>query len=324
MKHTKKIILGCTLALATISLASCNDEIKGYVRNNTLTYVKGDHLVSFGKMAQTKVSEDEVKSLGLTPSDKAKNNDEIVEVEGNAYYKVVKASVNATSLTKASTGEVLETGNTYWFKMEDITWRVLAEDGSDYILLSENIIASSAVYNASRMTFDDNKTGYAVDDSARLNRYLSGSNAKRAWTTQIGLDTENKYIDSTKLISQTFTQTVIDGHSESVTALAKTLSEEELNSYEATNSQVKRIALTTDYARATGTWTSIDEKTYGYGTYWLRDTTTYHDANLDEDRYSGMFKIVDEQGNIKDDYGFNTFGGVRPVIRVAKSSVTEL
>ena len=66
MKHTKKILLGTAVALSVISLASCNEEIKGYVnKTETLKYTtEGQTYVKFGMMPKTKVSESEVESLG--------------------------------------------------------------------------------------------------------------------------------------------------------------------------------------------------------------------------------------------------------------------
>lgn len=319
MKHTKKILLGTAVALSVFSLASCNEEIKGYVnKTETLKYTaEGQTFVTFGKMPKTKVSDSEVTSLGLTSTE---SGNEIVTKGSDAYYKVAKSSVNADGLTKASTGETLKSGEVYWFKMEDITWRVLEDDGTNYTLISEDIIAAQPIFRSSRMNFADDKTGYALGSKEGVNRYLT-TDAEYAWTTQLGLDTEGVYIDSTKLQTMTFEQTVLDSDYAKGTLkkTAKILSEEELNSYSAFDTQAKKIAKTTDYARATGAWTSIESDKEGYGIYWLRDTSTAYDAQYGDINYTGMFKVVDEQGNIKEDYGFNSFGGVRPVIKVAKS-----
>ena len=322
MKHTKKILFGTAVALSVISLASCNEEIKGYVnKTETLKYTtEGQTYVKFGMMPKTKVSQSEVESLGLASTEGKEKRNEIITKGDDAYYKVASASVNADGLTKASTGETLTTGETYWFKMEDITWRVLEDDGTNYTLMSEDIIASSAVFRSSRMNFAEDKTGYATGGKEGVNRYLS-TTGNYAWTTQLGLDKDDVYIDSTKLQSMTIEQTVIDADSSYKTfdSTAKILNEAELTSYAAFNTQAKKIAKTTDYARATGAWTSLDSETEGYGIYWLRDTSTAYDAVYGDINYTGMFKVVDEQGNIKEDYGFNSFGGVRPVIKVAKS-----
>lgn len=322
MKHTKKILLGTAVALSVFSLASCNEEIKGYVnKTETLKYTtEGQTFVTFGKMPKTKVSDSEVTSLGLASTEGKEKENEIITKGDDAYYKVASASVNARGLTKASTGETLTKGETYWFKMEDITWRVLEDDGTNYTLISEDIIAAQPIFRSSRMNFADDKTGYALGSKEGVNRYLT-TDEEYAWTTQLGLDTEGVYIDSTKLQTMTFEQTVLDSDYAKGTLkkTAKILSEEELNSYSAFDTQAKKIAKTTDYARATGAWTSIESDKEGYGIYWLRDTSTAYDAQNDDINYTGMFKVVDEQGNIKEDYGFNTFGGVRPVIKVAKS-----
>lgn len=322
MKHTKKILLGTAVALSVISLASCNEEIKGYVnKTETLKYTtEGQTYVKFGMMPKTKVSEEEVTSLGLASSEGKEKKNEIVTKDNDAYYKVASSSVNATGLTKASTGETLNTGETYWFKMEDITWRVLEDDGTNYTLISEDIIAAAAIFRSSRMNFADDKTGYATGGKEGVNRYLS-TTGNYAWITQLGLDKENVYIDSTKLQSMSIDQTVIDADSSysTIESTAKILNESELTGYSAFDTQAKKIAKTTDYARATGAWTSIDSETEGYGIYWLRDTSTAYDTVYGDIYYTGMFKCVDEQGNIKEDYGFNSFGGVRPVIKVAKS-----
>ena len=324
MKHTGKFLLGSSLVLSAVVLASCGKtEQKTYIKQET-----AGTTVYFGKFAQTKVSEEEVTSLGLTSSKDNESKNEIVTVGDTSYYKVASAAPNADGQYKASTGETLVSGETYWFKMEDIAWRVLADDGSNYTLISENVIASSAVYYSVPRLFEDNRTGYDVGSTnRRLARYLTATTTTNrtaaGWLTQVGLDSENKYIDRTKLQSITYTQTVIESDSSksSQNAVAITLSEEELNSYESTNSQTKRIAQTTDFARATGAWMSIEEEIYGYGIYWLRDTSTTT-ASDGTPCYNGMFKVVNEQGEIKEDYGFNTFGGVRPVIKVAKSDVT--
>lgn len=333
MKHTNKILLTSALVLSTVALASCNNEIKQYVNNETpITYEKGDQIVTFGQMPKTKVSAEEVASLGLTSTEGKEKENEIVTKKGTDYYKVASAKVNATGMYKASTGETLNAGETYWFKMENIEWRVLDDDGSSYTLISENVISASAVYYALAKTFTDNRTGYFNEGSnksyIRLNRYLTNTN-EYGWLTQMGLDAKEdedgnpiyedgdyKYIKSSALKTIDYTQTVVDGDAAYETTKAKviTLSEEELDSYDSLSGQSKRIAVTTDYARCQGAWMSINSATYGYGTYWLRDTTT-----IDSNTYSGMFKIVNEQGKVTTDYGFNTFGGVRPVIKVAKN-----
>lgn len=296
IKHGKKIALAATLVATAAGLASCGNS------TSYITYTAPETLVEFGAMPTTVVEDENI--IAQLDALSLKTN-RTTEIDGVTYFKAT-AEPHTTMVTSNSGNVTFVEDETYYFIVEPIKWRVLSDDGTNYTLMSEYVLSTSALYTATYRTWESLRTYYSAGS---LYDYLNNDLMSYGFS---GV--------SSSLISTTFTDTYVNSNAvatKSVSTLADVLTNdaETLAKY-GLSEQASRIALTTDYARAIGTWMSIEEETYGYGTYWTRS------GLVDESTasYTGYGYFINEQGEIKYDYGFTSSHGVRPIITVAKSN----
>jgi hypothetical protein len=320
-KHVRKIMLMSTLVAGVATVASC-------AKNETyITYKQPEEakLVTFGNAPQ-KLVEDKTLLAKLADENTVYDEDTLTTVVDNKVYYKLESATPLTEIAKSDSGNTtFATKETYYFEVEPVKWRILAEEDNNYVLMSEKIISAGSIYKGDVVA---NKEAEA--NSAKS---FTQSSAKESQNRILRELVENtKFFDSTKLTSYTITEGYIlqnkktdkfgtyKEENKNVTYCAASKDDVTNTAYgfsSSSDADSNRIALTTDYARAVGAWTAVNDQIKGYGVYATRTLT----FNAENNWYSGFTYVVDEQGRVKLDYAANKYLGIRPVIKVAKTNV---
>ena len=216
----------------------------GYEDAEYKLYKREGNIIYFGEYPQT-LKADTVEIVGTT-----------VDARGyylgsdNAYYAKVVASPYDDEYS-FSTGGAVESGKTYYFKVEPIKWRILSEDSGEAVIFCDSILVNKA--------FDASSNVYAESDISE-------------WLTSVFFATAFRDIEKELIKSVS-----IDGIDQKVFLL----SEEEAFKNNAT---VKLSA--TDYARANGACmsTSLGK---GNGIWWLRNPEKDDSNHVKTVNYTG-------------------------------------
>lgn len=121
-------------------VTGCNESNSAEIELNTI--------IQFGQWPQTVA---DVSENDLSPTGKTYNGyQEFSDKTGNKYVKVESASVHGSGYT-FSDGKACQKENTYWFRVEPVSWRVIAIKGrSGKMILSENILTAAIPYCKTR------------------------------------------------------------------------------------------------------------------------------------------------------------------------------
>ena len=230
-------------------------ETKQYVRvdENNEMYEQGEYIL-FGCYPQT------LKTDNVMVGDVADEDGYYLGSDGERYAKVV-ADPYGIGYT-FSDGSAVTDGNTYYFKVEPIRWRILSESDGSAFILADGIIANKAY------------------DAGRNNNYKNSD--IRAWLNGEFLNTAfgevaQGLIETTEVDNSEYST----GYSSNQYACENTFDKVFLLSYrEVTNSaygfssddvdyDAARRMTVSDYARSTGA--IINTSSYfGCGHWWLR------------------------------------------------------
>ena len=92
-------------------------------------------------------------------------------IDGNTYCRVPEADLYNSGAKTFNDGTTIVNGETYWFKVEPIQWRVLTENYTDTenstpvsYLLSEYVLSGNTTFNPS--TSNTNHTHYSAETNA--------------------------------------------------------------------------------------------------------------------------------------------------------------
>lgn len=266
------------------SNSSVNDE------NKIETYKKSGEYVYFGEFPQS------LKASSVSVSSKTDSRGYHLGDDGNYYAKVV-----ATPCEKNysfSLGASIDEGDTYFFKVEPIKWKIISQSNGEAILLCDSALVS--------MQCDGNSNNYK---DSELRAWLNNKFMSMAFTSvQKGL-----ILDSTLDNSAAST-----GISSNQYACANTTDKVYLLSYvEAlkadygfntsnTNADKVRMKAPTDYAKATGAYLSDGGKTM----WWLRspsDNRKFNEMNS---------RAVSEEGTVIDLYTLVEYACVVPALKL--------
>ena len=235
-----------------------NDKDPAYVRCDKFgnENAAGEYIL-FGEYPQT------VKADDVTITDTTDSRGYYLGSDGY-YYAKLKATP-CTSYYTFSTGEKIDGGSVYYFKVEPIRWRILSEENGEAFLLCDSIIANQR--------FAENSNNYAESEI-------------RTWLNSTFYDTAFSELAKSLILI-----TVVDNSAESANphddskywnngvnkyACENTsdkvflLSEEEVTNssygFEMYTSDKARVMITSDYSRATGAQMNDN----GIGWWWLR------------------------------------------------------
>lgn len=136
MKRNQKFFPVFFVLVCMFFVTGCNE-------NNSSDF-ELNRIIQFGMWPQTlcDVTESELSLTGRTYD----GNKEFSDKNGNRFVKVDSASVYGTGYT-FSDGSPCERKKTYWFRVEPISWRVIAIKGRNgKMILSEKILTAAIPY----------------------------------------------------------------------------------------------------------------------------------------------------------------------------------
>ncbi len=235
-------------------------------------YTREGDYIYFGEYPQT------LKADDVTVGDVADEDGYYLGSDGERYAKVVADPCN--SGYTFSDGSEVTYGETYYFKVEPIRWRILSESGGSAFILADGIIANRRSYN-----------DYA---DGGLRAWLNGEFLNSAFG-----EVAQGLIETTEVDNSSYST----GYNSNPNACENTFDKVFLLSYRevvnsaygfasssSTNDAARRMTVS-DYARSTGTYMSTSSSCFGCGIWWLRSPDYY---------YSYYARYVDEYGNAND------------------------
>ena len=280
-------------------------ETKQYVRVNENNEMdeRGEYIL-FGEYPQT------IKSSDVTVGDVADEDGYYLGSDGERYAKVV-ADPPSYDYT-FSDGSAVTSGNTYYFKVEPIRWRILSESDGSAFILADGIIADHYYHHTLSRTTIEGETVYANNyKHSDIRAWLNGEFLNAAFG-----EVAQMLIETTEVDNSAYST----GSSSNPYACENTFDKVFLLSYrEVTDSaygfashsimnDAARRMNVSDYARSTGAFMSTSSSSLGCGSWWLRSP-----------RNDGSYvaRGVTSDGHADSSYSVNTYGrGVVPALNI--------
>jgi len=237
-----------------------------------------------------------------------RNLDDITDVDSNGYYsyddneyaKLVAEPFGDSYYNFSDEKTIVENGNTYYFKVEPITWRVLSENDGTYRLLSENIIDVQE--------FDETINNYK---DSEIREWLNDDFYNKAFTDKSRI--QSTLVDnSVESTMQCTNEYICDDTNDNIFLLScsDVLNEDYgFSGYEAISGG-NRKTVVSDYALARGCFKLLtEEDPYGFGWWWLRSSFRSGDE---------FISTIWDTGNICFDFVYSSYEGVRPSLKISK------
>ena len=269
-----------SLSLGSVTLyakwAVSTEGSVNYVRVNENNELDEDGgYILFGQYPQT-IKASNVSIISTTPD----TDGYYLGSDGERYAKVV-ADPYISSYTFSDNSSVTR-GNTYYFKVEPIRWRILSESDGNAFILCDSIIATHYYHHTRSSTTIDGQTVYPNNYKySDIRAWLNDEFYKTAFG-----DLQQALIQTTEVDNSAQST----GNSSNSYACENTFDKVFLPSYrEVTNSaygfandpsayDTARRMLTSDFSRATGAYMS-NASYYGNGNWWLR-SPYYYRSNI--------------------------------------------
>ena len=258
---------------ATFITIDLNDEVE-----NTLPLIDLDsNTVTYGLYPQTYVSDSSITSIleNLEPS--SINN--WVLYDGNYYVKEIASTYNSESY-KFNNGTSISNGNSYWFRCDPIVWDILRSNNGEYFLLSKVLLDNHNYYNNYNDRTIDDKIVYANNyENSDIRSWLNGEFYNKAFALN------NAFI-KTSALEKTYDKVYLPSYQDYL--------EFDYGFDVNNNVSSTRECKTTDYARATGSWSSSDSKLKNNGTYWTRTPSNeyyYCAMNVNSGGYISAYAV---------------------------------
>lgn len=231
-----------SLALGNVTLyAKWNEDSETTTEQ---VYTRSGNYIYFGEYPQT-IKAADVSIISTTPD----TDGYYLGSDGERYAKFVADP--SSSGYKFSDNSSVIYGNTYYFKVEPIRWRILSESNGNAFILCDSIIANHYYHHTDSSTTIDGQTVYA-------NNYKYSD--IRAWLN------DEFYKTAFGDLQQALIQTTEVDNSANKSDKVFLLSYHEVR----TIAYTARQMLTSDFSRATGAYMSTDSSYYGNGGWWLR------------------------------------------------------
>ena len=233
------------------------------VNGNNMLDENGGYIL-FGQYPQT------IKAAGVTVGDTADKDGYYLGSDGARYAKVTADPLY--SGYKFSDNSNVVSGNTCYFKVEPIRWRILSERDGKAFILCDSIIANRA--------YDSDRNNYANSD---IRAWLNDE----FYNTAFG-ELQQALIATTEVDNSVYST----GYSSNPYACENTNDKIFLPSHrEMTNSDygfsddssnydTLRRMLTSDYSRATGVLMNTSSSYFGNGWWWLRSPCGNNSNNI--------------------------------------------
>ena len=219
--------------------------------------------------------------------------------DGCYYARIVANPVSSDYYF--SSGDIIENGEIYYFKVEPIRWRILSTDGETAFILCDSIIENSH--------YDSTSNNYAESDI-------------RAWLNETFYETAftefQKAIILTTMVDNSYRSAGYSSVSSSPCANTNDkiflLSVEEIeNSEYGILKNKDRMLKASDYSRACGIAMNTDESYYGIGYWWSRSPYRYNGiiAQYVDGGYVGYFGYADDNHCV-----YSSIFGVVPALQI--------
>ena len=268
------------------------EDTVNYVRvNENNERDENGNYILFGQYPQTIKAED----VTIT-SDTPDENGYFLGSDGERYAKVV-ASPNRDNYTFSDNSSVTS-GNTYYFKVEPIRWRILSESDGKAFILCDSIIANHYYHHTNSSTTIDGQTIYATNYKySDIRAWLNDEFYNTAFgelqqaliqTTEVDNSVESTGYDSNSYACEnTFDKVFLLSYRDVINSAYGFASDP-------STFDTARRMLTSDYSRATGAYMEDTGNYYGNGLWCLRSPLTSSTNRGD---------VVDRSGVNYDDNG---------------------
>ncbi len=260
--------------------------------------------IYYGTYPQTVVDDSAlIASLNTLTST---NTNGYYEYQGEEYAMV---ATPYSSGYKFMNGAAITLGQTYYFKVEPIKWRVLEEVDGTYTLLSEYIIDQQVFYISSSTRTIDGKTIYPNNyEHSTIREWLNNDFYNQAFSTPEKDGILTTLVDNSASTTESSTNPYFSNNTMDKVYLLSY--QEAISSTYGFDTNSTRIAITTDYARARGASRSSLSGYYGNGYWWLR--SPYFSDSIDA--YCVYSDVSIYSINIVYIYSFGY--GARPAIKI--------
>ena len=287
---------GVKMRICPCGGSEAQEIVKGHISTSALVcsvcgervpYHRDGEYIYFGEYPQT------IKAEDVTITETTDSRGYYLGSD-NAYYAKVTADPYESGYT-FSDGSAVTGDAVYYFKVEPILWRIIAQGDETALILCDSIIANKAYDNSS-------SNNYAESDI-------------RAWLNDQFYNTAFTALEQELILTTTVDNSVAStGYSSNQYDCENTEDKVFLLSYaEVTNSvyglstSTSRKMQTSDYSRATGAYMNTSTDYYGNGCWWLRSPDFY---------YSFSARSVVTGGDTYD-YGVDdTSNGVVPALQI--------
>ena len=233
----------------------------------------GSKYIYFGEYPQT-LKEESVNIISNTPD----KDGYYLGSDGERYAKVV-AKPDSSSIYFNNKQQIIE-GNTYYFKVEPIKWKILSVNGIEYQLMTDLIIDCQQFNSSSSTRTIDGKTVYANNyEYSDIRKWLNEDFYNKAFTKALQSYINTTFVDnslaSTKDSSNPYTCN--DTYDKVYLLSYKDITNSgygfSSSLYTYDKSRQKQL---TDYAKAMGCYMNKGADYYNNGYYWLR--SPYYDS----------------------------------------------
>ena len=287
----EKKVTSLTLDLGDVALYAKWSNQPTAQTDTVQVYTREGDYIYFGEYPQT------IKSSDVTVGDVADEDGYYLGSDGERYAKVVADPHGRYTF---SDGSDVTDGETYYFKVEPIRWRILSESDGSAFILADGIIANKA-YNAGNNNYKNSD----------IRAWLNGEFLNTAFG-----EVAQGLIETTEVDNSAYST----GDSSNENACENTFDKVFLLSYrEVINSaygfssdggdyDTARQMTVSDYARSTGAYMITSSSYFGCGYWWLR--SPYY-GNISFARY------VSSSGNAGgSDYANYDDRGVVPALNI--------
>lgn len=240
----------------------------------TLITENGISYVQFGYYPQTVVSDTTVveKLDSAIKSGLTTNAYGYYQMDNNYYAKKTATPyTNGESYLKFTDGSTIENGKDYYFKVEPVLWRVVKNNSGVYTLIADKVID---VHIFDPLQFPEEVEGVTQNPNdysiSEIRSWLNGEFLSTAFKTY-----EKAFISLSQVDNGVYNDTEDKIFLPSL--------EDMYNEEYGFSSDAERMALSTDYVRACGTYMvpMVPEgKQIGYAKYWLRTAGEINEQNV--------------------------------------------
>ncbi len=237
-------------------------------------YTRSGNYIYFGEYPQT------IMAADVTVGDVADEDGYYLGSDGERYAKVV-ADPYESGYTFSNNSSIID-GNTYYFKVEPIRWRILFERDGNAFILCDSIIANHYYHHTTSSTTIDGQKVYANNYKySDIRAWLNDEFYKTAFG-----DLQQALIQTTEVDNSAGST----GISSNRYACENTSDKVFLLSYREviTIEYTARQMLTSDFSRATGAGMNTSSSYYGNGVWWLRSPSNSRSNYAHFVEYNGI------------------------------------